>query len=1235
MVFSDLLHRLLPQSLRLQSLLSVTVLALLISVGGITAVYALRTLTGAARSLTDVRMTRMQEVQDLVKQALLIERESYQLANAESAEAVRVNYQKIDEYLRQFEQRVDHLASSSGNDKIDVLDLYQSSQLFRNTANVFVQLWAAQLQRLAAKEDASGILMTTPNERLSSLRRFHVELRRQASAMVTSSEKLSDHFNKDLYAGLEELSYVSARNQTWVSVSIGVSLILAWLVAYGFLGRHVLRRLDKVSLRLRQSNEDRQLPDDTRRKYDEIGEMSLAVDQFLNDRELLVVRTEELAGKNRLFEVIGRMHERFIRESDDRILFDQLMQDIIDLTDSEFGFVGDVLQDEDGFDYLNLHALSHIVWNEESQRLYDKQFANGFEFRKLDNLFGHVVTHHEVVMANDPANDPRHAGTPPGHPQIKAFLGIPVFYGDKLVGEIGLANRPGGYDQGLLDYLQPVVDACGRIIVARWEQQARLVAEQQLLLARDAAEAANQSKSDFLASMSHEIRTPINAVLGMLYLALKSGDLTSTLRERLRKAEGAAKSLLGIINDILDFSKIEAGKLEVESIEFDLESVVQQLVDTLVVPAEKKGLEFLVNYGISIPTRLLGDPLRIGQILLNLCSNAIKFTETGEVELSMTQQPVDDKELILVIKVRDSGIGMSPEQQQRLFQKFTQADQSNTRRFGGTGLGLTISKNLAGLMGGDVWIEHSATGQGTTMGCKIRLGIVPQSQAYGQHLQVAAGTLLAGVRALVVDDNAVSRTILSENLRQFRVEVDCLASGVLAIEHLEQSKITPYDLVLMDWCMPELNGNETTQRIRANPRIPIQPKVVMVTAHSREEVILSAEEAYVDAFLTKPVSPSVLLDTCLSVLGRGRLFKPAPISRDETTADRAASYVGAQILLVEDNEINREFAEELLRSLEIVVSIAVNGLEAVEMVKQQPYDAILMDVQMPLLDGLEATRRIRALSETEDDRFARIPILAMTALAMAGDREKSLAAGMNDHITKPIDPKYLKSLLARWVQVPESRRIADNKAASGQTQESSRLLALKYLDAEQGIHRIGGNPDAYYRQLVRFRDHYANAVETLKGLIAEQGIDAGEGYCHALKGVCGSLGAKELGACITAMDDQLKQGERPAREQFVLLGSLLKSVIREIDELPAPSVAVSTTPLTEDELVSKLTQLSSLLETDLGRAETLLGMLCAQVAASDFEDSITAIAKAVDKFAIDDAQALISALCERMENENE
>jgi two-component system, sensor histidine kinase and response regulator len=1234
MVISDLLHRLLPQSLRLQSLLSVTVLALLISVGGITAVYALRTLTGAARSLTDVRMTRMQEVQDLVKQALLIERESYQLANAESAEAVRVNYQKIDEYLRQFEQRVDHLASSSGNDKIDVLDLYQSSQLFRNTANVFVQLWAAQLQRLAAEEDSSVILMTTPNERLSSLRRFHVELRRQASALVASSEKLSDHFNKDLYAGLEALSYASARNQTWVSMSIGVSLILAWLVAYGFLGRHVLRRLDEVSLRLRQSNEDRRLPDDARRKYDEIGEMSLAVDQFLNDRELLVVRTEELAGKNRLFEVIGRMHERFIHESDDRILFDQLMQDIIDLTDSEFGFVGDVLQDEDGFDYLNLHALSHIVWNEESQRLYDKQFANGFEFRKLDNLFGHVITHREVVMANDPANDPRHAGTPPGHPLIEAFLGIPVFYGDKLVGEIGLANRPGGYDQGLLDYLQPVVDACGRVIVARWEREARLVAEQQLLLARDAAEAANQSKSDFLASMSHEIRTPINAVLGMLYLALKSGDLTSILRERLRKAEGAAKSLLGIINDILDFSKIEAGKLEVESIEFDLESVVQQIVDTLVVPAEKKGLEFLVNYDISIPTHLLGDPLRIGQILLNLCSNAIKFTETGEVELAMTQQPVDDNELVLVIKVRDSGIGMSLEQQQRLFQKFTQADQSNTRRFGGTGLGLTISKNLAGLMGGDVWIEHSAAGQGTTMGCRIRLGIVPQSQAYGQHLQVAAGTLLAGVRALVVDDNAVSRAILSESLRQFRLEVDCLASGVQAIEHLEQSKMTPYDLVLMDWHMPELNGNETTQRIRANPRIPIQPKVVMVTAHSREEVILSAEEAYVDAFLTKPVSPSVLLDTCLSVLGRGRVLKPAQISCDETV-DRTAGYVGAQILLVEDNEINREFAEELLRSLEIVVSIAVNGLEAVEMVKQQPYDAILMDVQMPQLDGLEATRRIRALSQKEDDRFARIPILAMTALAMAGDREKSLAAGMNDHITKPIDPMYLKSLLARWVQVPESRRIAANKAASEHSQDSTHLLALRHLDAEQGIHRIGGNPDAYYRQLVRFRDHYANAVETLKGLIAEQGIDAGEGYCHALKGVCGSLGAKELGACITAMDDQLKQGERPHREQFVLLDSLMKSVIREINELPAPSVAVSTTPLTEDELVSKLTQLSSLLETDLGRAETLLGMLRAQVTASDFEVSITAIAKAVDKFAIDDAQALISALCERMENENE
>ncbi|MEJ2608519.1 MAG: PAS domain S-box protein [Candidatus Thiodiazotropha sp.] len=761
-------------------------------------------------------------------------------------------------------------------------------------------------------------------------------------------------------------------------------------------------------------------------------------------------------------------------------------------------------------------------------------------------------------------------------------------------------------------------------------------AQLELLAAKDAAEAATRAKSDFLASMSHEIRTPMNAILGMLYLALKS-DMPPTLHGQLRKAEGAAKSLLGIINDILDFSKIEAGKLAVERIEFDLEAVVQQLVDTVVMQAEAKGIECLIRFDVEIPKRLIGDPLRLGQILLNLCSNAIKFTEGGEVELALTHQMVSDSELTLQISVRDTGIGMSAGQQQKLFQKFSQADQSNTRRFGGTGLGLTISKHLAGLMDGDVWIERSVPGQGTTMGCTVRLGRVPQSEAYKANLLEHAGPLLDGLRVLVVDDNAVSRQILSDMLSTFRIEANAVADAATGLECLVQAKPAPYEVVLMDWLMPSMNGDEATRCIHADPRIRSQPKVVMVTAHGREEVIQSAEAAGVDGFLSKPVSPSMLLDALMSALGRGQLLHTACGKRSDVGADNAASYMGTHLLLVEDNAINRDFAEELLHSLGIELDTAVNGLEAVEMAQQSAYDAILMDVQMPKLDGLEATRRIRALSKAQNDRFARVPIIAMTALAMSGDRAKSLAAGMNDHVTKPIDPERLKAVLGQWVEVPEARRkiaVATAEQPAETTKgDTEDLLALKHLDAAQGIHRIGGKPDAYRKQLWRFRDHYADAAQTLQKLVATEGVMAGEAYCHALKGVSGSIGADALAACVTELDELLKQGVQPGTERIEEVKRLLTQVIQEINGLTAPITAKERSLIDPAALPGKVMELAHLLKHDLGAAELLLEQLRTGLIGTELGNSLDEIAAKMEMFEIDEALSLVDVLRSQLEAE--
>ena len=727
----------------------------------------------------------------------------------------------------------------------------------------------------------------------------------------------------------------------------------------------------------------------------------------------------------------------------------------------------------------------------------------------------------------------------------------------------------------------------------------------------------------------------MNAILGMLYLALK-GELSSPLRNQLTKAQGAAHSLLGIINDILDISKIEAGKLEIEHIEFGLEAVLEQLSDAVAFQAEHKGIEFLIRYDPKIPPRLVGDPLRLGQILLNLCSNAVKFTEQGEVELAFRCIAASESRVSMQVSVRDSGIGMSPEVQRKLFEKFTQADQTTTRRFGGTGLGLAISRNLIELMGGRIWVEDSQPGRGTTMCFALELEVAHQAQAGQRELVERAGPLLEGVRVLVADDNEVSRAILTEMLHFFRLSVHGVSNGADALAAIREAT-TPFDLVLMDWRMPGMNGDEVTRRIQGDPAIVHKPRVVMVTAYGREDVIRLAEQAGVDGFLIKPVSPSTLLDTILSVLGRGRFFGQGE-QRREAAAELATSgqLAGARLLLMEDNDINREFAVELLRSEGIVVDEAADGRQALERVQQQDYDAVLMDIQMPVMDGLEAARRIRALAaEPGGERFARLPIIAMTALAMAQDAERSRAAGMNDHVTKPIAPERLMAALARWVQLPAGRRTQRPAASDGgglqATELPPELLALGSLDVREGVRRIGGKAEAYRRQLGRFREHYADAAQHLKRLLDEQGNQAAAEYCHALKGVTGNIGASALCERVGTLEGQLRQGQRLQAGDLDALRSLLQQVLDDIDALaersagaaPAPGTAV---PLASARLDELLHRLADALTHDLGVVEPLLAELRAGTAGTPLEAEIVAIAALVDVFDIDRALARLHAL---------
>ena len=763
----------------------------------------------------------------------------------------------------------------------------------------------------------------------------------------------------------------------------------------------------------------------------------------------------------------------------------------------------------------------------------------------------------------------------------------------------------------------------GRIEELAKTRRAMLNMMEDINEAKGVAESATKAKSDFLANMSHEIRTPMNAIIGLNHLLGKT-NLDRKQKDYARKVQDSAHNLLGIINDILDFSKIEAGKLDIESVDFDLNRVIENISNMVNIKAQEKDLDLICNIKKSVPVRLIGDPLRLGQIILNLANNAVKFTEEGEIRIDAELHDIQDQEVKIKFSVTDTGIGLTEEQQGKLFQSFQQADTSTTRKYGGTGLGLTISKKLVEMMGGEIWIE-SVYGQGSTFNffCLFK-----QSDKRTKKRTIPID--LRNLRTVVIDDSPTVLEVLKDYLDDFTFESELFNNaedGIKEIQNWSEDESNYVQLVLIDWNLPGMNGIEAAKMIKFDLNLPRIPKIIMISAHGREEIMKQASDLDLDGFLIKPVNHSLLFNTIMDSFGE--TFEGTG-ELEESTSESSSTIEevrGAHILLVEDNEINSQVATELLESEGFKISVAENGKLALDQITNDTppgtFDIVLMDLQMPIMDGYEATKRIR-----EDDRFMNLPIIAMTADAMSGVREKVIEAGMNDYVTKPIDLDQLYGALAKWIKLGPSSNKSDTTT---DIKEEEVFPDLPGIDIKDGLKRVGGSKDFYKKLLLKFADSYHGFEKELRNLLSAGDIETATRNAHSLKGVAGNLGATELFKWAGDLEIVLKDNRVGSLDDNISkVSTTLSEVLESISKFEnrtsnlTPSIVVKSVDFSK---LKKLTEsLIILIEEDMSDAMDKLDELGELLMSTELEGEYQKIADYLDNFDVDAAKEKLEKL---------